>query len=440
MFSVLLVMLVPLAGCASPVVTTAPSSTSAASTSKSESTAQKKLTVWVLKSFSETANNSFIARLNQFGKEKNVIMETELVAQDAYNTKLLPAIESKQTPDLIYLSTNYLQSLYPNIPYIDLSDFIKEIDNSQKINSFLLPLTELEGKQYFLPSFISGSGFYYRKDYLKKAGIENPPKTWDEFAIACKAVSNPEKKLYGYAGGCGPKDDDGECDIRDMIAGMGGGLYDKDGNINVLAPETIKGVQLYVDLYKNKYIPPSALTWDGAGNNTSYLSGESAMVFNSFTLVGALKAARNETVLANTRYAPYPAGPSGTHIFGGGPWGYGIFQNSKEQALAKELLKYLIEPDWYNSWFASMAPVFGPTFVASANVPLWQDPINKLMFDNTKYARIWAYPATDIKTAIKATKGFSQYLLTQLVVKIILIGMTVEAGMKELKTQMESIK
>jgi ABC-type glycerol-3-phosphate transport system substrate-binding protein len=59
-----------------------------------------------------------------------------------------------------------------------------------------------------------------------------------------------------------------------------------------------------------------------------------------------------------------------------------IFKDAKNMELAKELLKFLLEIDWYEAWINAGAPLALPVYQKLAETDLWQDPYNKAFFDS----------------------------------------------------------
>lgn len=52
----------------------------------------------------------------------------------------------------------------------------------------------IDGKIYGLPLSVDTMALYYNKDLLDRAGVPEPPKTWDEFQAAVKKVTRYDKK------------------------------------------------------------------------------------------------------------------------------------------------------------------------------------------------------------------------------------------------------
>ena len=69
----------------------------------------------------------------------------------------------------------------------------------------------------------------------------------------------------------------------------GANIFNEDGTVAIDSENARKMINKYAEMYEKEIIPPSATTWDPGGNNSTYLMGESAIVFNAPTLYNALK-------------------------------------------------------------------------------------------------------------------------------------------------------
>ena len=105
----------------------------------------------------------------------------------------------------------------------------------------------------------------------------------------------------------------------------------------------------------DKVTPPSALGWNDGGNNGSFISGQSAMVVNTGSIVKALQK-DNPDVLKQTGVVVLPAGPAGRFTAGISN-NLAIFENAPNPELARELMMYLMDPAWYSGWISVSAPL-----------------------------------------------------------------------------------
>lgn len=335
---------------------------------------EKELTVWVEKVFADEANTSIQERIDQFGKEKNVKIKRELIAATDFVTKLNAVIEADSgVPDIISADSTRLVNYYPNIPCIDVSDIVNDIHKDRPYFEAAYEGTKLGGVHYYVPFFSSSTLMFVRKDKLAEKGISKMPETWDEVIDAAKKVSDPANDFYGLGMGCGDTDDDDENMYREWLWNEGGSLFNEDGSNNSNTEAWVKITNLYADLYQNKVIPPDALTWDSGGNNNSYLQGRTAIVFNAPTLYNALRGNEQyKELLENTAVLAPPKG-SANGIYMNFNRGFGITKACRDKETAVDLLRYLLDKDWYDSYFQYTAPIFAPLFQEEKDNPLWKD-------------------------------------------------------------------
>ena len=62
----------------------------------------------------------------------------------------------------------------------------------------MLQTTSTDGGVYAVPLYITPVVAYYRESWVKEAGIEKLPETWEEYYELCKAVTDPSKNRYGF--------------------------------------------------------------------------------------------------------------------------------------------------------------------------------------------------------------------------------------------------
>ena len=52
----------------------------------------------------------------------------------------------------------------------------------------------LDGQIYGLPLSLDTMAIYYNKDLLDRSSVPEPPKTWEEFAVAVKKITKYDKQ------------------------------------------------------------------------------------------------------------------------------------------------------------------------------------------------------------------------------------------------------
>lgn len=116
--------------------------------------------------------------------------------------KLLAALKAGNPPDIAQVEVNSMGVFASSGRLMDLTSFMNQskVDNPSKFLNGMLVSTEWNGHYYGVPLNRSVPVFYYNKTLLKQAGIQNPPKTWDQVVIDAKKLStgSGSSKVYGY--------------------------------------------------------------------------------------------------------------------------------------------------------------------------------------------------------------------------------------------------
>lgn len=400
----------------------------------------KGLTVWVEKVFSEDANNAVAERIEQFSTEKNIEVSYEFIAATDFMTKLNAAIESgSNVPDIISASSTKVLNYFPNIPQSDVTNLVKEINNERPFIDAIFQGSTIDEKQYFVPFTSSNMLMFLRKDKLEENGITEVPTTWNEVFEVAEKISDSNNGFYGLGIGSGPTDEDGENIFRIMMWNEGAYMFDEQGNITINSDKTKDLLQKYKDAYDNKVIPASAHTWDPGSNNGSYLTGESGIVYNAATLYNALNSEENKELFDNTIVVNLPRGTEEDTTMGFIS-GFSIMEASSMKNEAEELIKYLMDRDWYDSYVESIAPVFAPVFGDSKEISFWQDGVNKQVLDyaNNSYG-YYGYPTLGVKERAVASRHYFSFPIAEMMNNVVTGRMTPEESVKNAEEKIKEV-
>ncbi|TAH65067.1 MAG: sugar ABC transporter substrate-binding protein [Anaerolineaceae bacterium] len=398
---------------------------------------QRELTVWLQRVVNETTNNMIEARVRQFGEENDVTINVELIPYENMMPLWTSGIEAKTLPDVSFMQYQEAGRFYEQGLLTDVSDVIATIEEANgPIIEALKGPTTFGGAQYAIPQRFFSVAIHYRTDMLEAAGFNAPPATWDEFREIAKATTNPSEGIYGAGIGLGATNSDAEWLNQVMLWGLGGAIIAEDSQTIIAnSPETVAALDYMSQIYlEDGSTPPSAVNWDDAANNTAFLTGQSAMVGNAGTLLAAIRADDPE-LYDVTGIAQIPAGPAG--FFAPSAGGYlGIFNQSKNQELAKELLAYLFDYDWYKSWIDVEVPSIIPVFERSKDEPEWQDPLTRPFIESMDGVTFIGYPG---EFTPKAGEVFNLKLLNETMANIVVNGMTPQEAADILQEKVEAI-
>lgn len=403
---------------------------------------EKELTVWVEKLFSDEANSDMERRLNQFSEETGIRVNYEFIAATDFMTKLNAAIEAgTNIPDITSAAVTKVLNYYPNIPYRDITDLVDEINSERPYFPSILEGSRIDGRNYFVPFTSSSCVMFVRRDKLEEKGISEMPSSWDEVFDTASRVTDPDNGFYGLGIGCGPTDEDGENMFRTIMWNYGAYLFDKDGTITIDSEKTAELLNKYKELYDGGVIPIAASTWDPGGNNSSYLMGESAIVFNAPTLYNALQAEDADPELfENTVVLSPPGGPDNSTTMNF-TTGFAIMEACEDVESATRLLKYLTDREWYNDYVNITAPVLAPLFEDIKTAEGWSDGINAQVIHYAENsAGYYGYPVASPEGRALAAKHYFTFPVAEMMNLVVTGTMTAEEAAADARAKIEELQ
>lgn len=373
-------LLIPLAACSSGGGLGSGSGASAApsisrtadpSVAKAAKNFKGTFTYWTGLTFPDAGNKIEQQRIEQWGKNLGISVQVVSVNQNDTSKRVAAALQSGSMPDALTIGYDLAKVMAGNKQLAPVDDVYKAVGNAH--DGWFTPIDKATtdkswgGSVYGVPLGFFGNILFRRTDLLKSAGYDTAPKTWQEFAAqAAKITSAP--KVYG-AGLSVSNVLDGNL-MTAVMQSFGGRVADDAGKTCTLDTPKVKSFLTWVtDLYKNKVIPPDAVTWDGAGDNNAYLAGGAGFIVNTGSVYLSMDA-QDPELLKNSAYSALPAGPSMT--VNPVDIRYRVIPKttkSDSQVLAKDLFRVLAADD-YNKQYMAKA-TYGPVLKSQASYPIF---------------------------------------------------------------------
>lgn len=230
------------------------------------------------------------------------------------------------------------------------------------LDAFLKPAVDTAtyvDKLYAVPVYSDGALLYYRKDLLTKAGVTEPPKTWDEMSEACKKVQAlPEGKGISCYAGQFDKYEGLTCNFSEAVQSAGGVVVGEDGKPNVNTQEAKDGLNFLVNAVKSGEIPKAAITYKEEEGRRAFQDGK--LIFHrqwpyQWNLANATDG--TSKVAGKFDVAPLP-GKDGPGVSTLGGHNHAISAFSKNKATALDFIKYFTseESEKSNLLATSQAP------------------------------------------------------------------------------------
>jgi raffinose/stachyose/melibiose transport system substrate-binding protein len=271
-----------------------------------------------------------------------------------YQTILMSAMAAGKGPDIVHVRAYGALDQLVVPGYLSPLDS-KEIKGLNKYSKDLLNSQRgFSDKRLFgVPFATQNLGIFYNADYLRKAGIYAPPKTYSEFVEQLKKVKSAG--LQGLANG-------GSTHIEQMwgtIAPMfyGGTAFYEDvvaGKKTFTDPAFIKSLEAVQELFP--YMPNNATAVSYDASRALFYSGKAAFFMGGIFELGYFRA-QNPNIKFN--FMPTPPLTLGGKQFVS-TWadgGYAINSKTKNRPEAIKFLNYLASKDFGQNFTDSISQI-----------------------------------------------------------------------------------
>lgn len=285
--------------------------------------------------------------IEKFNKEneKGIEVVGEEVPWDggAYSENLFNACMGGGSPDVATWKLTSTPLFVNNDLLTDLTPYIDKWEDKDDIPENIYNIMKEAGgseeEMYVMPWNVQVLYVYYRPSIFEKAGVE-VPKTYDEFLEAIKKCTMDT-------------DGDGETDVYGFgMRGAKGGqepwgsfIYGEGGDFeNLTSKESVKGMQDFIDLYENGYVPPTAVSDGFQETVANFQSGLTAMFIHHTGSSANMEEVLGDDVAAFS----FPAGEGQWTSMGDTETV--IFESCENKAAAFEWVSYLATGEGQKMW------------------------------------------------------------------------------------------
>ena len=348
--------------------------------------------VWWAQGFVPEEDVGFKKVVADYGKASGNTIELSIVPFAPLRQKIVAAVQSSVVPDMLYATPAEIIALYAwEDKLVDVSDVIEsqkeEFVETALLSAYCYDNIEKKRSYYGVPFTMDVLPNHVWRPLVEKAGykMEDIPKTWDAYYDFFKEVQKKLKaqgvrNVYGMGLNVTTNGGDPNNVYNYFLIAYGGqDIVTKDGRLHLDDPKVreaaIKALTYPATAYKEGFVPPGAINWNDFDDNNAFhaktivmdiegsLSTEVAIIknqqdYNDIVVMGLALSNDGKPV-------PSQAGP----VCGLIPKG------AKNVAVAKEFLKFLIQPKVCNEYLktglARRVPAM-PSIVKGD--PWWLDP------------------------------------------------------------------
>ena len=388
-----------------------------------------QLTYWGGLIFSEEANDMLVETINAWGADNGVETEVVMINQNETNQKVSAAVESGTMPDALDLGLDLLLLLSESEQLLDVADLYDKVGEAhggwlESVASAVDPST-LGGTRTGVPFGANGNLLYSRSDALTEAGFTPPPTTWEELSEWAEAAQEPP--LYGM-GFALSNVGDGNMQVS-VMQSYGGRVANDDGTECTLKSEATRTYLEWVTgAYERGLFPPGATTWDGAGDNTAYQSGQAIFIANPGSVYLAIRDDDPELAEA-TSYSSLPAGPEAL-ISPLQPNVRSIPVSSRDPEMVKALIEHLANPEFMEAYYN--VAIYGPVLQGQLDFGSWDDPVHAGLADLAQNGTAPAFP--DVFNTAYADFS-ANFIVPKMVQRVVVDGFSIDEAMDEAQEQ-----
>src|ERR1700739_2423717 len=322
-------------------------------------------TVWWTQGFAQEEDVAFKKIVVDYQKASGNTIDYSIVPYAPLRQKIVSAVTSGEVPDLFQNNPAEIIALLAwDDKLLDVSDVV-ETQKEEYTDTALLTVRcynnfEKKRSYYGVPYTVGASMNHIWRPLVEKSGysMEDLPKTWDSYYDFFKDVQKKlraqgVRNVYGLGFQMNTAGNDSNARANDFLIAYGGeDIVTKDGKLHLDDPKVRKAaiemLTYPATAYKEGFVPPGAINWNDADDNNAFHAKQIVMDIER-SLSTEVAIIKNEQDYNDIVTMPLPLTHDGKEV----PVEQGslcglIPKGAKNVEVAKEFLKYLIQPKVLN--------------------------------------------------------------------------------------------
>jgi multiple sugar transport system substrate-binding protein len=350
-------------------------------------------TVWWVQGFAQEEDVAFKKIVADYEKASGNTIDYSIAPYAPMRQKIVSAVTGGVVPDMFQNTPAEIIALYAwDDKLVDVSDVV-ETQREEFTETALLTVrcyNNVEKKRSFygVPYTVGASMNHIWRPLVEKAGYQmsDIPKTWDPYYDFFKDVQKKlraqgMRNVYGLGFQMNTAGNDSNARANDFLIAYGGeDIVTKDGKLHLDDPKVRKAaiemLTYPTTAYKEGYVPPGAINWNDADDNNAFHAQQIVMDIEG-SLSGEVAIIKDEQAYYHdivTMPLALSNGSKPVPAQQGSLCGL-IPKGAKNVALAKDFLKYLIQPKVLNEYLKTGLGRNMPAMPAIVkNDPWWLDP------------------------------------------------------------------
>jgi multiple sugar transport system substrate-binding protein len=226
------------------------------------------------------------------------------------------------------------------------------------------------GKIYGMPWLMDVKYFMYNQDVLQKAGITDPPKTWEELVEQAQIIKDKGIAEFPIIWSWNQKEGV-VCDYAVLLYGNGGSFVDASGKPTFNNEQGVQALEWMKKTIDDGLTNPSSVSSDENAVEADFLAGKSAFAVNWLFQYSDSNDASKSQIVGQAAFAPMPvfqagmdSGVKGSSVDGSSS--FAIMATTPYADQTWKFLTYLASNEVQMKYSKEMLPVWQIDFEGDA--------------------------------------------------------------------------
>ncbi|GEM_PF-2906548 len=280
-----------------------------------------------------------------FTKESGIKVNLTIIGGEVINNKTSTELLGNNTSfDVISIRGESIPFYGVKNVLEDLRPYLKDQNATpasyklETIADSLMKYYRWDEEQLGLPWQAATNVAFYRKDLVKAAGFDGPPRTAEDYMAYAKKMNTPPT-TYGV-GLMMQKSHNLMTDYYQWLLTFGGDIFDSNGKVILDSEEARASLKYWLDL--KPYAPPAVTNWAYERLTTALAQGNVAMAIQWTDAAPFMFDPKGSKVADTIGFALAPVAKRPVAIVGG--WGLSMPKISKSKQEAYAFIKWATGP------------------------------------------------------------------------------------------------
>ncbi len=355
--------------------------------------AGQTVTVWWNQGFYPAEDQAMRDMVAAWEKQSGNKIELTFYNGSDMPAKIISSITTGEVPDLAYVDNGDFL-LLPQAAWNDKLVDVSDVVGTQKAEYSATALTSANlydnvahRRSYFgVPLKQQAMHYFVWKPLIEKAGfqVSDIPKEWEAyfnfFEGVQKKLRDQGQRIYGLGYSLATKDSDSTYLFNQFLVSYGAQIVTPDGRLHTDDPKVreaaIKALTKLTTPYKEGFVPPGAINWGDPDNNSAFYARQIVMTPNASLSIPVAQSEKREQYEHEILTQAQPNGPDGKPVTSlvAVKMAF-IMKGAKNEAAAKDFLKYIIQPKVLDTYLVAARGRWLPVMASIVrNDPFWTDP------------------------------------------------------------------